>query len=386
MNIAFPALVILMLIMPGVLLHYYYNKGYWNSPVVINSIQDELIRGVIFSIPVHYFFILLLSLYPDFKSIKYDSLIVVLNGLINSEESGLQNEIILSISKNLWFVIGYFFGVNIFSVFLGVIGHGIVRGLKLDLIIPFFRFDNEWFYLLKGEKFLIDQVSDSKEIIETSKQYLGTLMVYRYATSNIFKLTDEELSGEIQSIKKERLKLVDLVKSTKEKSINSSEKVKKLKAIHKLITKKTQKLNFYQKVSKYDLTRIILHPFAPVKSILKIRKLQKAQKESVIYEVSCIVEQGGESVVYWGVVKGFSFKKGRLYNITLSFAHKCKFNETFETSNSASQERGLGQSIMDQYWSEGENWRDGFLLIPGDYMVIRYDQMKTFNVIYYHLT
>jgi hypothetical protein len=55
MNIAFPALLLFLLVLPGIALRYTYLKGFWswNSPVSIQSISDEVAYSLVWAAILH---------------------------------------------------------------------------------------------------------------------------------------------------------------------------------------------------------------------------------------------------------------------------------------------------------------------------------------------
>jgi len=55
-------------------------------------------------------------------------------------------------------VFWYFLSLYIFAVLLGYLSHYLVRKFKLDLKYRFFRFNNEWYYLLSGETMKFGEV------------------------------------------------------------------------------------------------------------------------------------------------------------------------------------------------------------------------------------
>ena len=54
MNVALPALAVLLLILPGILITYTYRKGFsWRSPIRLGSLQNELGLGIVFALSLH---------------------------------------------------------------------------------------------------------------------------------------------------------------------------------------------------------------------------------------------------------------------------------------------------------------------------------------------
>ena len=73
MNIAFPAFFIYLLILPGIILRYYYRKSYFeHSPVTFGSFVEELAYGILIAGTLHLiwgFFATRLGFEIDLKTI-----------------------------------------------------------------------------------------------------------------------------------------------------------------------------------------------------------------------------------------------------------------------------------------------------------------------------
>lgn len=53
MNIAFPALIVFSLILPGSLLAFGYVKGSWNSPFTLGTVTNQIAYGVLLGPAIH---------------------------------------------------------------------------------------------------------------------------------------------------------------------------------------------------------------------------------------------------------------------------------------------------------------------------------------------
>ncbi len=149
MNIAFPALLIFLLILPGILFRYAYRKGFWRSPVRLHSVSEEFTQGVFLALIIH--FIALLVIKTLFKvEIRFDSLLLLLTGW-----PGLSDQYIIDYIDSAvtvpYAVLGYAIAINAISYLLGFGLHWFVRRCRLDLRYDRLRFDNEWHYLFSGE-------------------------------------------------------------------------------------------------------------------------------------------------------------------------------------------------------------------------------------------
>lgn len=151
MNIALPALLIFLLVLPGIALRYTYLKGWWrwNSPVSIQSISDEVAYSIICAGILHVAWYSIVSILgfgkPDLRSV----LVLLIGGGAGSSED-LPSAIAATV-ESPFRVVGYFLSILIFSGLLGLVAHILVRKWRLDRKTKALRFKNEWHYLLSGE-------------------------------------------------------------------------------------------------------------------------------------------------------------------------------------------------------------------------------------------
>lgn len=149
MEFAFSALLLLILILPGFILQFTYTRGFWrwNSPNVNRPLTEQIPTGVVYAAVLH---LIWASIWANYEPINLKVLIMLLIGNYGNDEEHL--EIILkSITDYPYHIAFYFLSLYLLSAILGYIGHSIVRKKKLDLKTRFFRFNNEWFYSLRGE-------------------------------------------------------------------------------------------------------------------------------------------------------------------------------------------------------------------------------------------
>ncbi|MFM9089293.1 MAG: hypothetical protein ACKOPT_14365 [Cyanobium sp.] len=148
MNFAFPALLIFLLALPGILLRMGYRKGVngaWKNPFVIQSLGDEIAWSSIFAGVLHILWVRGWNHFKgpvDFASAM--SLLVATNG-------GLVKDAIEKTSRGAGDVVLYFSTLVVFAYSVGVGAHWLVRSRGLDHRFKMLRFDNPWFYCLSGE-------------------------------------------------------------------------------------------------------------------------------------------------------------------------------------------------------------------------------------------
>lgn len=159
MNIAFPAIVLFLILLPGILCKYFYQKGDWTSPVAIGPIQNEIVSGTLFSLFLHAVFLFALSLFG--QRIDYASLLHILSGKLPDD--------LQSIVDFPFRITWYFIGSSIIGAGIGFIAHKIVRFFYLDWRIDALKFKNEWFYLLRGEQSIIDSIKSEVNSVKSEK-------------------------------------------------------------------------------------------------------------------------------------------------------------------------------------------------------------------------
>lgn len=88
--------------------------------------------------------------------------------------------------------------------------------------------------------------------------------------------------------------------------------------------------------------------------------------------LSAVVEQGKECVVYWGIVRDWTFdRSGNLDRIILVFAHR----RSFQADRPKDSDEEADPSADARFYE-----------IRGDYLSLRYADMKNINVDYFWLT
>lgn len=180
MNIAFPALLILLLALPGAVFRYTYARGSWgwSSPISFRTISDELAYSAVFAVGLHFVWLGIGSFFGHHADVI--SLLAMLSG--NYGVRGERYESSLnSIAQHTGVVGFYHISLLLSAAVLGRLSHRFVRWAELDLKTQVFRFRNEWHYLLTGEILRFEEVSiDAREIdgvflsaiIDHGEQYL----------------------------------------------------------------------------------------------------------------------------------------------------------------------------------------------------------------------
>lgn len=176
MNIAFPTLLIFLLLLPGFIFTLAFYKT--EEPLSYLPLTYKVIFSLSAAFLIHMLFLWLLS---KFSSYHYSASEILI--LIAGNQSSLFNSTVKSITSNEIKNIGiYFVAIYIASFILGKFLNYIFLQLRLDRF-KIFRFDNPWYYLFKGydlermdsNGFVIIMISAVMEIAGQCYLYRGEL-------------------------------------------------------------------------------------------------------------------------------------------------------------------------------------------------------------------
>src|SRR5688572_33420200 len=106
MSFAFPALLVFLLVLPGIILRYSYARGPWGwaSPTSMRRVSEELAYGVTFALVLHAVWLLLvraIGFRPD-----VDAMVLLLVGNFG-ERSRYLDRVLASVSGDYNGVAGY---------------------------------------------------------------------------------------------------------------------------------------------------------------------------------------------------------------------------------------------------------------------------------------
>ncbi len=149
MNIAFSAIVLAVLLLPGGLFRFGYLRGYFRrSPIVVANLIDDLpwvLFGAIIIQAMGQMIVHLLGRPSD-----YHVVLPLMLGQYGDKQDLLKN--IIETIPNLQFgYFLYFVVINLFAYIIGLFFHWLVRTNRWDNTYNFLRFPNEWYYMLDPE-------------------------------------------------------------------------------------------------------------------------------------------------------------------------------------------------------------------------------------------
>lgn len=148
MNIAFPALFIFLLALPGIVLRYSYREWGWKIPVYRLPVGDEIAKSM-FSAAILDAGWCLLADRLGYR-VNYAEVLVLLTGGFGLSSAALAARL-ERITANPGAIILYFLSLYVASAILGWTGRLLVRGCGLDLRFRLLRFENFWHYALNAE-------------------------------------------------------------------------------------------------------------------------------------------------------------------------------------------------------------------------------------------
>jgi len=151
-NLAFPALLIVILILPGVIARFWYRKGTWEYPVHVEPFAEQVFQGLIWAAALHFLWcagaVFIFQQAVDIRA--------VLTLLAAPSGEPMERALASATSKPIVTLV-YFVSLYLFAGLSGYWGHLLVRRTKLDRKLRFFQFENEWHYVLSGEYFVDEQ-------------------------------------------------------------------------------------------------------------------------------------------------------------------------------------------------------------------------------------
>ncbi len=148
MNLAFQALAIFALALPGIILKNSYRNGFfWDRPRQQSPIAEEVAYSLLLACALHAVYAPIVS---RWWPIELNAVAILLVGQYG-KDSALLDGTVQALTAHPGRILTYFVILYAASAGLGITAHLLVRKLELDLKSRFFRFNHQWHYLLHGE-------------------------------------------------------------------------------------------------------------------------------------------------------------------------------------------------------------------------------------------
>jgi len=185
MNFAAPALLILLLLLPGIIARNSYLRGTFQAhPFKSKSIAEEAAFSAVISVLIHLTFISATNhLFPA-KKVNIEYAIALLFGPASGNDKF--SKALTNVSSNAEAIASYFAILYIFSYLAAVAAHIMVRAGRCDLQSNVLRFDHPWYYLFTSNILDFDKMSrpfpsTSVDVVFTSVlvEQDGKTFVYR---------------------------------------------------------------------------------------------------------------------------------------------------------------------------------------------------------------
>jgi hypothetical protein len=136
-NLAFQALAIFALALPGIILKKTFRNGFfWDRPRQPSPIAEEVAYSLVLACALH-------AIYAPWWPVDLRSVFALLIGEFDAHAIG-------SVVANPIRIFTYFTSLYAIAALLGYGAHAIVRFARLDRRYRLLRFDNQWHYLLHG--------------------------------------------------------------------------------------------------------------------------------------------------------------------------------------------------------------------------------------------
>lgn len=135
-------------ITPGMLFRRFYYTLEFSKQFIKNTSFKVFISSII----IGSFIQIVFYYYLVHKNnwVTYDVDFKLLGSLLFGDKKTLSSNLVI-VSNQAGLIIIYFLCLSIFSIFLGYLSSFFVRKLKWDVKTRIFRFNNQWYYLFKGE-------------------------------------------------------------------------------------------------------------------------------------------------------------------------------------------------------------------------------------------
>lgn len=148
MNIAFPALFVFVLALPGIILRSSYREWAWECPVYPVPLGDAIARSLFGAAVLH-------AIWCGFAEffgfrVNFEDVLLVLTGGFGLPNTELSTRLHTMIKHPVAIGI-YFLSLYVGAAGLGLLGHVLVRHFRLDHKYEALRFDNFWYYVISGE-------------------------------------------------------------------------------------------------------------------------------------------------------------------------------------------------------------------------------------------
>lgn len=198
MNLALPALVILLGLLPGICCFYGYFAGRFDKRTAGVSGVEELALYVLFAIPID---VSALWLYRQL-GIGFDFTVATHLLAGNLADAAVHNEVATYFQRSVGLNARAYLVVLLAGFAIGSLGRRFVWACRLDTKVPYLRIKHGWFYILQG------RVAGLPRVVASYVDVLTTLPDKDGSQTRLYRglVVDFEISpsGGIESLTLER--------------------------------------------------------------------------------------------------------------------------------------------------------------------------------------
>jgi hypothetical protein len=146
-NFAFPALIILVLSLPGIFFRFAYRKGPTDHTPKLGDITQEIAWGTCVTLLIHLAAFQALSYFQHSPPFDFHCVFELIAG--NNTDQHYSDDL-QYLGDHAYPVSFYILGTTGCGLFLGWFAHWIIKRYYIDILIPAFRFEDRWEYLFNG--------------------------------------------------------------------------------------------------------------------------------------------------------------------------------------------------------------------------------------------
>lgn len=194
MNFATPAVLLVLVFLPGVLARSAYLRGRWEShPFKTASIVEEVAYGAGLSLLFHYTWMCLCLKLGSSVNLKAFLTLAYGPGTGNDGFEAAKSEV----AANWQLALTYFVSLYAAALISGQVAHRVIRWWKLDLKFQPFRFAHDWFYLFSSERLQFkNRIGDRPNVftlVALLIEQSGSAYIYRGVLDGFFYDEDGQL-------------------------------------------------------------------------------------------------------------------------------------------------------------------------------------------------
>lgn len=162
MDLALSTILIFLIIIPGFVSRFCYFTYPFSNQARSSDFLTEVFWSIIPGIAIHFLYILIVERFTSYI-IVFDDVLFLISG---SDDNARLDTIANNVHLNIGEIFLYYFVLLSISAILGFCIKTIVFKVGLDTKFDFFRYANQWYYILTGRILDIDDIPDDHKDID----------------------------------------------------------------------------------------------------------------------------------------------------------------------------------------------------------------------------